>query len=418
MALCVESTAVDWPYRSTRAITSSALWSALGAALGYLTWGDDGSLLWLLLLPAAFGRAGSRSAVYALLLGYYLAGARGLPAGAAVFFGEAAPWWNGWALWLAASLVLALPYGLLWSEATSRRAVGFVLAMVAVAVPPFGFIGWCNPLAVAGTLFPGMCWIGLLAAAGVMAWISVLRFSVWQLTPAVLAVGLVGAIYNVEAQIALPAAPNHWRGMDTEFSRLASGGEGDAGQLLAAMQRIQWVKDLAATIPAGTTVVLPETLLGPFGGLAEFQLAKAESALAARGSRILVGAEIPQVDGRYINGLVVLGAKAGTARVIIKQGIPVPVSMWRPFSGGGAVADLWGHGAVVDLDQVRIAGLICYEQLLPWPIFQRAAARPSLLLAVSNVWWARNTSIPAVQRQTVYSFARLFGLPVVSARNT
>lgn len=374
-------------------------------------------MLWLWLLPLIFGRTESRGAAYALMLSYYLIGARGLPAGAAVFFGEAAPWWYGAALWMGASALLALPFGLLWSDDVKRRGLGFVVALPIVVVPPLGLIGWCSPLTVAGTLFPGLGWIGLVAAAGLMAWISAARFSVGQATATVLIVGLVSTIYNAEALIALPAVPKHWRGMDTTFSRLASDGKDDAGQLLASMQRIQWINDLVASIPAGETRVLPETLLGPFGGLAEFQLQQTEKTLADRGAHIVVGAEVPQPDGRYINALVVLGS-ATVQRPMIAQSIPVPVSMWKPLGRDGAVADFAGRGAVMDLGGIRAAGLICYEQLLPWPIFQRAAARPSLLLAVSNVWWARDTSIPAIQRQTVRSFARLFSLPVLSAINT
>lgn len=405
-----------WPHDQI-SVSGWIPWAVFGSGIGYLAWGNVGSLLWLWLLPFAFGRASSRSAAYALMLGYYLAGARGLPAGAAVFFGEAAPWWYGAVLWIGASALLALPFGLLWSDDVKRRGLRFLVALAIVAVPPLGLIGWCSPLAAAGALFPGLGWIGLVATAGLMAWISMARLSVDQAVVMVLIGGMVGLICNIEALIASPAAPTHWRGMDTEFPRLSSGGHDDAGQLLASMQRIRWIKDLAATVPAGETRVLPETVLGPLGGLAEFQLQQAEQALEARGSRLVVGAEVPQPDGRYINALVVLGSTT-VKRPIIAQGIPVPVAMWNPFGRNGAVADLWGRSAVVDLGGTRVGGLICYEQLLPWPIFQRVVARPSVLLAVSNVWWARGTVIPAIQRQTVHAFARLFSLPVIAATNT
>ena len=392
-----------------------------GGMVGWATWGTGEDLLALLcvvVLPVAFGIAKSRWIAGALMLGYYMAGARGLPGGAAVFFGDAAPWGYGWALYGAACVLLALPYMALWSFNKTTRGWRFLTATIVVAVPPIGLLGWCNPLTVAGTLFPGTGWIGLLLTSTLF-----LLLAGSPQPPALkqryVPLFVIAAL-GLNLGSTKPAIPGGWIGVDTSFARLASAGNDDAGQVLASMARVQWVKQFAETVAANETVVLPETILGSYGGIAEFNLWPVGEQLAARGSRLLVGAELPQTDGRYFNSLLVLGdGGVGTVgNVFIRQGIPVPVTMWLPWSkSDGAIGDIWGKDSTIVLNGQHITGLICYEQLLPWAILQRLVQAPTIVVAASNVWWARNTSIPVIQRQTVSAFARLFGVPVVGAVN-
>ncbi len=73
---------------------------------------------------------------------------------------------------------------------------------------------------------------------------------------------------------------------------------------------------------------------------------------------------------------------------------------------------------VVEVDGARIAPLICYEQLIVWPILQSMLYSPDLIVAVGNGWWTEKTSIVAIQKASVAAWARLFGLAVVMAFNT
>ena len=65
----------------------------------------------------------------------------------------------------------------------------------------------------------------------------------------------------------------------------------------------------------------------------------------------------------------------------------------------------------------RVAPLICYEQLLLWPILQSALHRPEAIVAIGNGWWATGTAIPLIQHASVEAWARLFGLCLVTAIN-
>ena len=110
------------------------------------------------------------------------------------------------------------------------------------------------------------------------------------------------------------------------------------------------------------------------------------------------------------------------ARVLYLERMPVPGSMWQPWldltaDGGGARAHFFAN-PVVELAGLRVAPLICYEQLLIWPVLQSALHSPDVIVATGNGWWTEGTNIVAIQKAAAVAWARLFGLPLVMAYNT
>jgi hypothetical protein len=82
------------------------------------------------------------------------------------------------------------------------------------------------------------------------------------------------------------------------------------------------------------------------------------------------------------------------ARPAFHQRIPVPGGMWNPFQPQDGVAlNLLGPGTV-DVGGQRVAILICYEQLLTWPMLRSAAEKPTILIAMSNESWTAATTVP------------------------
>lgn len=53
-----------------------------------------------------------------------------------------------------------------------------------------------------------------------------------------------------------------------------------------------------------------------------------------------------------------------------------------------------------------------------WPMLRSAVERPTLLIAASNEAWTAGTRVPAIQHACVRAWARLFGLPLISAINS
>lgn len=107
--------------------------------------------------------------------------------------------------------------------------------------------------------------------------------------------------------------------------------------------------------------------------------------------------------------------------IIYRERMPVPGSMWQPWrcwfgQGGGAKAYFFANPAV-DIGDVGAAPLICYEQLLVWPVLQSMLHDPDIVIAVGNGWWTAGTSIVDIQTASTQAWARLFGKPLVLSFN-
>lgn len=385
------------------------LLTVAGALCGF-AWGHEG-LPWLAglaaFVPLLWSLVGSRWWAGAVALAYYLAASRGLPFGAGIFFAESAPLWFSWALWAAAGLVNAAPWLLLWSAAPRRQAWTLPAALLLTALPPIGFIGWVNPLTAAGWWFPGLGFFGLVGLVALLVLVVLKRW------PAVAALASLAVAANI---VALQAKPMQWAaawsGHDTTFARLQTAA---ARNFLAEGQRMAQVMMLAAQLAPGRVLILPETVLPPVRKGDAFNasmLADLSAELKAKGSVILVGAEM-SIPGRPIrNVLVALGSNTGP----LVQRVPVPIGMWRPWAADSIAADPFGYG-IGSVAGRRVAYSICYEQLLTFPILVSMMHRPELIVGAANDWWARATSIPTIQGQTLDVWGRLFGIPVIRSTN-
>lgn len=385
-----------------------------GAFAGLLGWGYGGNLwhlMLILLLPLAWAIARARRDIWFCVLSYYLLGSRDLPEAAVVFFGDSAPGWLGYVLWIGASLMLTMPFALLWSARREYRGIRFLSAVVVSAIPPLAIIGWLNPITAAGAFFPGWAWPGVFAFSGLMGCVA---SGQWKRSCLLIGCSVLAITRFEEVKI---EPPSGWGALNTEFQRLASDSLYGPEQALAALRRTEWLKDVLTDFPPNSVAVLPETIIGRFDALTQDALASTEADLRKRGSRVMIGGELPSMDGRYQNAMIVLGAGATENRAAI-QGIPVPFGMWRPWAADGAIADLWHTTNVINVRGERVAVAICYEQALSYTMLKMAGANTSLIVAPSNVWWARSTNIPDIQQQSVKAFAHLFGIPFIIAKNT
>jgi len=99
------------------------------------------------------------------------------------------------------------------------------------------------------------------------------------------------------------------------------------------------------------------------------------------------------------------------------QRVPVPLSVWRPFSRGGARLHMAGP-SVINIHGQRAAMLICYEQVIPWTVLTAALARPTVLVGMANDHWASGTTIRQWQKLCLRAWSRLFHLPYLLATNS
>lgn len=365
--------------------------------IGWAAWNTiDGALVLSLLLPALWARAPGRWAAAAVAAAYYAGAGLDVPAGAGVFF-EDQPGAFGWVLLGGVAVANSIPWAALWrADPHGWRAVA---AVVLTAIPPIGIVGWANPLTAAGVVFPSMGWIGLL---GVMLIIAVSTRMPFASTGIATGGVLIGLFFGPAL-----AGQAGWMGIDTQLS----GGRGDLNlvQTYLDTQRLQQLARSAKS----EVLILPETV----GGLASASVplwADEQRKMALEGRTVIVGMTVRDtVTNRYDNTMIAIGTEAGA---IYKQRVPVPVSMWKPFSDDGANA-YWFANPVVSIHGRRAGFLVCYEQLIVWPVIHSMAAGAEILVAPGNAWWAKDTNIPDIQRRAVHAWGYLFQIPVITAFN-
>ena len=354
-----------------------------------------------LAFPALWAAAPTRLIAIAVSAAYFLAASRGLPQGVMTFYGASIA--LGGALWLSAAIAFVAVHGLLWSPRPGwGRAGRFAMASILMGVLPLGIVGWAHPLTAAGVLLPGWGWLGLAAAATV---ILALTTRLWPIA----GVALAGAWLWSAAGWTPPLVPDGWRGVDTAMGA-SLGRAADLDQHRELLARVQRAAGSGARI-----VVLPESALGLWTPtVSQFWMD------ALRTTRVVVIAGAAVVDRQgYDNVLVKIGA--GQAQVLYRGRMPVPVSMWQPWlswigEGGSARAHVFANPIVTSQGR-RIAPLICYEQLLVWPVLQSMLHAPDMIVATGNGWWTAGTSIVGIQRASVEAWARLFDVPLVTAFN-
>ncbi len=375
---------------------------AAAAIVGAVGWsGDPRTLPAALIFPALWGLSPSRWVAVAVAAAYFLEASRGLPEGVATFYGASVL--LGVSLWIGAAIAFVGVHAVLWSRRPGwGRAVRYGVAAMLMAVPPAGIVGWAHPITAAGVLFPEWGWWGLAATVVIMLAATT---RAWQPTLIVLTcLGFWSAVTWIE-----PPRPAGWTGLDLRLGS-SLGRESDIEQHLALITKV-------STAAAGgvRVVVLPENALGLWTPtVAELW----RSRLQGLDLTVIAGATVVLPDG-YDN--VMAGIDPDGARVIHRQRMPVPVSMWQPWRAwigepGGARADLFGK-PVVMIGGRRVAPLVCYEQLLVWPILQSMTHRPDLIVAIGNGWWTAGTDIAAIQKASSAAWARLFGLPLVISFN-
>lgn len=376
---------------------------ALSTSAGWIGWSGDVLLLPLAAtFPMLWSLVRTRLQATAISAAYFLAASRGLPQGVENFYSSDI--WPGLLFWLVASSAFVGVHVVLWSGRKGwQPPLRYMAACVVMALPPFGILGWAHPITAAGVLFPGWRWWGLGAmAAGLIVLTT-------QYRPAA-ATAMIGFWLWSAAEWAPPILPTSWTAVDLEMG--ASLGR-EAG-----LQRQQDLIDIARRHPQGTTVVLPESALGFWTPTVARFWQK-----GLTGTDIVVIAGAARIDGRgYDNVLVTISAER--TEILYRERMPVPGSMWQPWrgliGGSGDVAGARAHffaDPVVEVGTAKVAPLICYEQLLVWPILQSAFHRPDAIIAVGNGWWTLGTSIIDIQRASSEAWARLFNLPLVISFN-
>ncbi len=355
-----------------------------------------------MLFPALWAVAPTRAIAALVAAGYFLAASHGLPRGVANFYGGGIA--AGFALWVAASAGFVLVHTALWTKRSGRdRVLRYGIAAVLMSVPPFGIVGWAHPITGAGMVFSGWGWPGLVVAMiGLLAMTT--RF--WPIAT----LAMAGLCLWSAATWAPPDTAEGWIGIDTHF-------RGENGHYADYAQQFETIGLVTEAAGDGAqVVVLPESAAGIWTPTTSRLWSRA---LEGTDLTVIAGAIIVDAGG-YDNVMVEVSGEG--SRILYRERMPVPVSMWQPWrrlidEPAGARAHFFDN-PVVEIDGQRIAPLICYEQLLIWPVLQSTLHDPDVIVATGNGWWTGNTNIVAIQRASAAAWARLFSLPLIVSFNT
>lgn len=394
----------------------------LAAAVGLAHGQDSINLTPAIIFPIVWLRSGTRTKAFLLALTYYIVASRGLYLSAPVFFGEGSRITSIF-LWWGSAISLSLPWTLLYRPIEKKDVkehalkeiscvfVRLLVIEILLTVPPLGYWGWANSLAAAGYLFPGTGYFGFLLLIFVWSCAGYVITQKYNIA----AVVLISSVLLAQGLILVPLIYGEarpavgWTGIQTNFDRLASGSDDSIGEY----ERFKWLQEKVSTTDE-RYVVLPETVAGTWSEATEQIWQPLTDLFAVRGRTFLVGGEVQKRGSyKYYNVVKIRGANNDE----IKQRMPVPYSMWRPWDKYFGAIPAWAEKRFVEIDHLKVAILICYEPYLMFPPLVSFSARPDILVCVSNSWWSKNSSLPVLSDQNIKSWSLLFGVPYVISKN-
>jgi apolipoprotein N-acyltransferase len=395
-------------------------------------------------MPIVCLLARSRKSAFESTLGYYTGGLWPMISGLQRYIGSAASPLIPFAVWVLAAILLSVPWTVAWTDRPARHVWRVPLAFVATTIPPLGVIGFISPLTAAGYLFPSTGWAGLAAVAllpGVLLAVRSMaprvRFAVVCLVFAVC--GLLAGSGRVRTPVEAQTIPG-WVGVNTHF--------GDVSQPSRDYAAAIFIQQKAAESQA-RLLIFPEFIVPRWSEATEAFWRRTLDRCRKRGQTLVIGAGLPSnarvkddhppynfaaaIDALQSrdsslgtvhdsirsspepveNTLLILGAGSGR----LYQRVPVPIGMWRPFSNVSVPLRVNSPG-VIEIDHQHAAVLICYEEMLTFPVLVSMLQHPTVIIGISNSFWFDETTIPAYQAAALRGWARLFRLPLFMAVNS
>jgi apolipoprotein N-acyltransferase len=350
-------------------------------------------------------------------------------------------------LWTFTAVLLSMPWTIAWKSHRVHCFWRAPLALLVTILPPLGIIGLASPLTGAGYLFPRTAWAGLAAVALIPG--ILLAIQGMELRQRCAVRGFVIALciaFTIGGRLfdsgdAKP--PRRWVAVNTNFR--------DVSQPFRDYYAAQFIQQKAAESSA-RVLVFPESVIPRWSEATEAFWRQSLDRCRARGQILVIGAGLPRPNQDNIqklsdlrlydfgasidalkrmdtasvhaierspgtepidNAVVVVGVESAT----FYQRVPVPIGMWKPFSRNSIPLRLTAPG-VLNIDHQRAAVLICYEQMLTFPILASMLQHPTVIVGISNTFWVDRTTIPRYQASAVRGWAMLFRLPYLLAVNS
>jgi hypothetical protein len=389
------------PSISLSAQARTAILFACSAAIGGAGWSGDPALNYFaLLFPFVYlhsrRRLDSLCAVF-----YYAAATWSVIPGAQGFFQTGHKFVLPIAIWAALVTLCSAT----WVCFYSRRylPLSTIVALAALALPPLSLITVAHPLIATGHWFPGTRWIGLGLTIILIA--AYRRFGI-----AMTLTVLIAASVATHARFHRPVPDPHILAVNTHF-----GGQSPYGDIDSRLEfEERSVQQIALAHP-DTLLVFPESIIPSWNGMHEARWASTLARLKQQRTGLLIGTTIP-IPNTEANRNVLL-SRGHTERFSYVQRVPVPLGMWHIGKRRSGFPLMLRFPPTIRVWNHRAGVLVCYEQFTFWPAIETLAHNPDMLLASSNVYWATNTPIPAIQHVAAQDWADLWAIPLYEAIN-
>ncbi len=385
------------------------LYFVFGIVIGYIAWGHTLFLtIFAILIIFAYFFIEKRINFFALVFGYYLAASRGLFLGTIIYYNIT----TAGGVYFVAALLSSLAWIVFWGKTQKTKIAGFLAAQAILILPPVGLIAWVNPILVAGLITPKAGSTFGIAAGFFISFVFIYLIVYFinnarrRLDPfkAILYMLLIFVLFLGAAYY----SSNNLVKNNSNILAINSNEEYETGTVspIVDFQR-QMKYSSQAEKNQKNFFLLPENALG--------FVTPANDLIWQNSSKtIFAGASFTALNDSYYNTVVII--ENGKIEPVYKQRVPVPISMWQPWTNIGAKADIWGKGGFVH-NGYKYGVLICYEQLIMLPWIQTMLHDPDTILAISNLWWAKDTSILKIQEQNIQLWALLFDKPFAFAYN-
>jgi len=374
---------------------------AIAALIGGLGWsGNHAEHFLALLYPFVYIHSRRRLDTLSSIF-YYAASTWPVIPGAQSFFGTGHDLGKPIALWIAITVLGSLPWVLFYH----RRflPLSAIVALAALSFPPLSLVTVAHPLIATGVWFPGTRLFGLALPLVLIAAHRQLG------TLAVFAV-LILASLAVHARFVRPAADPHIVAVNTNFGNAPTRSELGSGA-----QAVEYeLQELALAHP-NVLVILPESVIPDWSAAHDARWALTFTQLNRQRTGVLVGTTIPIPNTEASRN--VLLSRGYSEHLSYVQRVPIPLGMWQFGKSRRGFPLSLRYPAAIRVWSHRAGVLLCYEQLVFWPAAETMARNPDMLIAPSNLYWARNTSIPAIQHLAAQDWADLWAIPLYEARN-
>jgi len=318
----------------------------------------------------------------------------------------------GFAIWLTQALLYSVPWILFYSKDKNwlNLSLRTLSLLIILTLPPMGYFFWLNPLASSGILFPGLAWPGLGLTIILMLLLVSLPHSKNKIVGIILISILLVTVLLENLAYHPYSAPKDWIAINTKLG-------GTPANIFEIPARESKLISLAnqALNQNYKVIIFPENIALDWLPGTQFQWQDLNHEAQQKGATIILGAQQDLKDGSSNNILILLGQGTGS---IYPARQPMPIGLWQPWKSETDNRH-WNLPGKFLLQGQETGYLICYEQIVPWPILSLflQAPYPTVIISAANQWFSMPSGY-LKQSNHMKAFARLFGVATMTAVNT